>query len=299
MIRMLRYCVWCAIAVVGSLHELNAQDFQTITYYSGDSVQLALDLFTPDSPSGETGKPLVIFVHGGGFSGGNRTAGHSLCRYLAGKGMVAASVSYTLYMRDKNFSCAGILSEKVKAIQIAVNQLWLATGYFLGQKDTYGIDTSRIFIAGSSAGAETVLHAAFWDREVMNLYEQALPESFRYAGLISGAGAIMDLNLIDKESLIPVMLFHGDADPVVPYATAAHHYCPPNSSGWLMLFGSKSIYEHILPLDGTVCLITHSGGKHEIAGAHFFGDHQPVGAFVEQVISGDTFQMHIMKTVDK
>jgi predicted peptidase len=293
--QLLKFWLPLVFLVAGTNPALPAQGFRSLVYYEGDSLRLELDLFLPDGDPQAAAKPLVIFVHGGGFSGGDRTAGHQLCRHLAGKGMVAATISYTLYMRGKSFSCDGMLTEKIKAIQIATNQLWLATAFFLQNKDAYGIDGTQIFIAGSSAGAETALHAAFWDRELMNLYPVQLPAGFRYAGLISGAGAIMDLNLIREDTMIPVMLFHGDADPVVPYATAAHHYCPTNASGWLMLFGSRSIYEHMARLGGTVSLITHAGGKHGIAGAHFFQDQEPVSGFIRQVLDGETFQAHITK----
>ncbi len=214
------------------------EDFQSFTYYSNDSLSLDLDIFMPLQMI-EGGNPLVIYVHGGGFSNGTRDAGHKLARHLAEQGIACASISYTLYMEGKSFGCDGILSEKVRAIQIAASQLWLATAYLNKYSGQFNIDTTRIFIAGSSAGAETVLHAAHWDREQMQCFEQALSPGFKYAGIISGAGAIMDLNLITPENKIPTMLFHGDADKLVPYGTAAHHYCPPNSSGWLMLFGSS------------------------------------------------------------
>ncbi|MBV6653821.1 MAG: alpha/beta hydrolase fold domain-containing protein, partial [Mameliella sp.] len=218
------------------------QRYTTITYFETDSIALELDLFLPETPSPNP-RPLLIYVHGGGFSGGERGAGHPLCTYLSEQGIAAATITYTLHMKDKSFSCDGILSEKIKAIRLAANQLWQATAFLSKEADEFGIDPSKIFIAGSSAGAETVLHAAFWDRSVMELYGDPLPKRFSYAGLIGGAGAIMDVNSITAKTAIPAMLFHGSADPVVPYATAAHHYCDTDATGWLMLFGSHSVYE--------------------------------------------------------
>ncbi len=275
-------------------NSLKAQDFKTFTYYSDDSLQLELDFFSPVQRNGNK-IPLVIFVHGGGFSTGNRTAGHALSKFLAVRGIAAATISYSLYMEGRDFGCNGILSEKVKAIQIAANQLWLATNFFIDNQEQFQIDITNIFIAGSSAGAETVLHAAFWDRTKMGMYTKKLPDTFQYAGVISGAGAIMDLNLIEPENLIPVMMFHGDADPLLPYETAAHRYCLPNSSGWLMLFGSKSIYDYIVKLNGTVDLISYTGGLHEIAGAHFFQNQKPVFDFIQSVIDKQHIQKHTIK----
>ncbi len=258
---------------------------RTFTYFENDTIRLELDLFLPDENL-PGGRPLVIFVHGGGFSGGDRTGGHRLGAYLSRHGIACASISYTLYMKNRSFSCDGILSEKIRAIRIAAGQLWHATGYLKDRSAELGIDTSQIFIAGSSAGAETVLHAAFWDREQMQLFQPALPPGFRYAGVIAGAGAIMDLNLITPENKLPVMMFHGDQDELVPYGTAAHHYCPPDSPGWLMLFGSRSIARHLEQLNGTCMLITYQGGGHSYAGAHFYQDQGPVLRFIEEVLAG-------------
>ena len=195
-------------------------------------------------------------------------------------------------MKGKGFGCDVLLPEKVKAIQIAASQLWHATAKLVEQSGQYRIDTSEIFIAGSSAGAETVLHAAHWDREQMQIFEPALSPSFSYAGVISGAGAIMDLNLITEENMIPTMVFHGDADPLVPYGVAAHHFCPPNSPGWLMFFGSFAIAEHLQELGGTCHFTTFQGGGHSRAGAYFYQDQKPVGDFIESVLAGETFNLH-------
>jgi predicted peptidase len=237
----------------------HAQKKTTLTYFQNDTLKLDLDLFVPKKKT-DAKLPLVLFVHGGGFSNGARENNQSFCQYLADNGYAAATISYTLYMKDKKFSCDGVLPEKIKAFQYAANDLWLATSYFIAHADQWNINPSRIFISGSSAGAETALHAAFWDFQTMNLYPNALPENFKYAGLVSGAGAIMDLNLITPKNKIPMFLFHGNGDKTVPYAAAAHHYCKTNATGWLMLFGSYSIYNHLLAMDGSASLYTFCGG---------------------------------------
>lgn len=233
-------------------------------------------------------------MHGGGFSGGDKSAGHDLAKHLVQKNIACASIDYTLYMKGKNFSCGGILTEKVKAIQIAVNQLWKATHFLMQKSNDIHIDNAKIIIAGSSAGGEAVLHAAYWDRSIMSLLEHQLSPAFKYAGLISGAGAIMDLNLINQENMLPSMLFHGDADPVVPYGTAAHHYCPTNASGWLMLFGSFSIGQHLEKIGGTYHLSTFEKGSHIHAGEFFHQKQKYVSDFIERILLGERFKQHFL-----
>ena len=275
-----------AVALLTTL--IQAQDPFTFTYFTNDTISLELDLFVPENETDEL-TPLLIYVHGGGFSQGDRYAGYELARYLNSRNIACATISYTLYMKDKSFGCDGILSEKIKAIQIAASQLWHATGFVIEHQAHFQIDTSQIFISGSSAGAETVLHAAYWDRLQMQYFDPVLFPSFKYAGVIAGAGAIMDLNLITSESKIPTMLFHGDADPLVPYGVASHHYCPPDASGWLMLFGSNAIAKHLMDLGGCCQLTTFLEGDHSYAGAYFFQDQEPVADFIVRVLAGETF----------
>ena len=174
--------VLMVIILIFSLNA-TAQHYQTLTYFKNDGIQLELDLFLPDNNS-STKTPLVIYVHGGGFKSGDRSGGHALAKYLNQENIACATISYTLYMKDKSFSCDGILSEKIKAIQIAASQLWHATAYLIDQSNVINIDTKKIFIAGSSAGAETALHAAFWNREQMQLFDKRLHGEFTFAGII-------------------------------------------------------------------------------------------------------------------
>lgn len=277
---------------------LQAQKMQTVTYFQNDTLKLELDLFIPDQkPAAKT--PLVLYVHGGGFSGGERKSGHTFCKFLAKNGFAAATITYTLYMKNKKFSCDGLLPEKVKAIRFGANDLWLATSYFLANNEKYNIDPSKIFISGSSAGAETALHAAYWDQSLMKMYDTVLPENFKYAGLISGAGAIMDLNLINDKNLLPMFFFHGNGDNTVPYGTAAHHYCKTDATGWLMLFGSYSIYNYAIEKNGTAELYTFCGGAHEYSGTLFEKDQNHILDFINNVLAGNKVQSHTIVSTGK
>jgi poly(3-hydroxybutyrate) depolymerase len=278
--------------------KIEAEKIITITYFRTDTLALELNLFTPKADKGKK-FPLVIYVHGGGFSTGKRADGDTLCMKLADNGFLAATISYTLYMKDKSFGCDGIVSEKIHAMQFAANDLWRATSFFIEHKDQYNVDVSKIFIAGSSAGAETALHAAFWDFNTMNIYNTVLPPGFKYAGLISGSGAIMDINLITDKNKIPMMMFHGSADKTVPYATASHRSCKTNASGWLIFFGSYSIYNHLLLLNNTTRLYTFCGGGHEYSGELFYKNPKPVLAFLNDVMSGNKFQEHTIIATGK
>jgi len=275
-----------------------AQKMTTITYFQNDTLKLDLNLFLPEKKSDQK-LPLVIFAHGGGFAGGQSKDGNSFCEYLSKNGYAAATINYTLYMKNKKFSCDGVLTEKVKAFQFGANDMWLATSYFVENAQKYNVDVAKIFISGSSAGAETALHAAFWDRNLMQMYDLKLPSTFKYAGIVSGAGAIMDLNLITPNNVIPAFFFHGSGDSTVPYGTASHHFCKTNASGWLMLFGSYSIYNKLVEMDKSASLYTFCGGGHEYSGTLFEKEPQYILAFLNDVLAGKKFQNHAMVPTGK
>lgn len=258
---MFRY-LWLSIIFIYSISISKAQEFKTFTYFKNDSISLDLDIFLLQEKQKQK-SPVFIFIHGGGFSAGVRSSGHDLCKYLSNNNIAAATVTYTLYMKDQSFSCDGILTEKVKAIQIAANQMWAATNFLIQKADELNLDTTLIFIGGNSAGAETSLHAAYWNRNEMTILDHGLSSNFKYAGMAVGSGAIMDLNFITKETAIPSLLFHGDEDKLVPYDIAAHHYCKPTAPGWLMLFGSYSVHKHLGELGAYSELYTYSKTGHE------------------------------------
>lgn len=266
-------------------------NYNTFTYLAEDSVILELDYFQPDSAADNA--PLVIFLHGGGFSGGDRTHGHPFCQALADHGIHAATISYTLYMKGKSFSCDGLLQEKIRAIQLAAYQSHLATRWFLDKARLFGFDTAGIFLAGSSAGAEAVLQSVYWNHSKENFYPDTLPANFSYAGVISGAGALLDINMINETNMIPTLCYHGTCDPLVPYHIAPHHYCSQIATGYMMMFGGLAIHERLVALNGSSHLVTFCGGGHEHSGTPFNEEEiNTVTAFIHRSLRGDTFQIH-------
>lgn len=105
-----------------TLNFVDTQEVKTMTYFQNDTIALDLDLYLPQKKADKK-TPLVIFAFGGGFSGGNRTTERDFAIYLAQNGFAVANISYSLYMKDKDFGCGGTLTEKIKAIQIGVSDM--------------------------------------------------------------------------------------------------------------------------------------------------------------------------------
>ena len=241
-------------------------DTLTLTYAEKDKESLDLDLYLP---KGDTlsKKPLLLYVHGGGFSGGVRDDKNTkiFCKTLAKKGYAVASMSYRLVMKGQSFSCDQPSPNKIKTFQSVVQDIRDATAFLLKNQENYKIDKEHIVLAGSSAGAEAIVHAAYWKNDNLPEGTTTLPDGFSYAGIISMAGAIVDLKLINNNSALPSLFFHGTCDNLVPYATAPHHYCEPIEVGYLILHGGKSMADRLKHLGKPYSLFSSCNGDHSWA----------------------------------
>lgn len=238
---------------------------ETYTYATKDGENLEMDIYLPRYDT-DLERAVMIFVHGGGFSGGERDQENikEFCKQVAGYGYVAASISYRLTRKGKPgaFGCDCPATEKLNTFQAAVEDLQDATFFLIQNRDQFGIDPQKIILAGSSAGAETVLNTAYQPPYCYGL--DSGPVSI--AGVVSMAGAIPDTTNIYDESAVPSLLFHGTDDNLVPYSSAPHHYCNENDPGFLILHGSYTIAQKLEQLNVPHWLHTTCGGAHEIAG---------------------------------
>lgn len=260
---------------------------ETFTYASKNGQNLNMDVYLPAFDQ-DTARAVVIYVHGGGFSGGSRNGGDivSFCRRLAGYGYVCASISYRLTRKDTptGFGCDCPAMDKLNTFQAAVQDLQDATYFLIERRSLLSIDPQRIILAGSSAGAETVLNTAYQPPMCYGL--DSGPVS--YAGVISMAGAIPDTVKIFRESAITSLLFHGTCDDLVPYGSAPHRHCQPGQPGYLPLFGSWPIADKLKKLNVPCWLHTTCGGGHEMAG-------KPMNDYFD-VITSFCFDYVIRKT---
>jgi len=103
-----------------------------------------LDVF---SPGGGSARPVLVFVHGGGFTGGDKTRPgvfyyDNIGAWAARQGMVGVTVTYRL---------APTHSYPAAAEDIATALAWVATHIA-----AHGGDPARIILIGQSAGAAHV-----------------------------------------------------------------------------------------------------------------------------------------------
>lgn len=237
---------------------------ETLTYFEKEDEILKLDIFYPKEDTvGD--RSLLLYVHGGGFAGGERDHPNHIrfCENMAKRGFVAVTISYTLEMKGKSFGCNRPAPDKIRTFLLTARDINRATAFLVGQAQRYSFDPENIVLLGSSAGAEAVLHAAYWKETYKDESGEILPVDFKYGGVVSMAGAITNLNWITSSSAIPTYLFHGTCDNLVPYGTAPHHYCQPQDRGYLVLHGAYPIAEKLRKLGKSYLLVTGCYGRHE------------------------------------
>jgi pimeloyl-ACP methyl ester carboxylesterase len=124
----------------------------------GPHARNTLDIFIPASTySKKTPTPLVVYIHGGGFSsgrkekaykGGNRETIGKLLEH----GIAYASINYPLLERHEHVGLIKSLHGARRALQ-----------FLRLNREEFNIDPDRIVLAGSSAGASAALWLALHD----------------------------------------------------------------------------------------------------------------------------------------
>jgi len=232
----------------------------TRVYAVKDGQELKLDMYVLPSET-KKDNPCLMFVFGGGFKEGSRddAAYADYFTYFAEKGFVVVSIDYRLGMKDA--PTPGIFNTKPlrNAIAMAVADLYSATDYVLQNARELNIDTARIIISGSSAGAITVLQGDYEKRD-NKPSANVLPEKFRYAGVISFAGGIFSTEGVPSytQAPAPTLFFHGSADKLVPYDKTRFFR--------IGMFGSKSLAKRFREKGYPYMFYSMEGLGHEVAG---------------------------------
>ena len=235
---------------------------------------LEMDFYEPEGDN-ETSRPVIIFVHSGAFFSGDNEADDMVALSIASakRGYVAVSIKYRLGLNVLS-SYSG-----ERAVYRGVQDASAAIRYLKHHSDTYGIDTNRVFMWGSSAGSFVALHLAYMDesdRPISTYGDDFDPDlgcvdcegnyyvhSSKPDAVVNCWGAIGDLSWIDDNDNIPLAMFHGTLDAVVPfsegYPFTLNIFLP-------YVFGSSLIHERMNSLGKDNFLAIGQGLTHEYWG---------------------------------
>ncbi|CAN5647239.1 hypothetical protein BH18ACI1_BH18ACI1_18420 [soil metagenome] len=216
----------------------------------GKEKQLQIGLVRPVDNLPNKKRPLIIGVHGGGFVDFCpfepcyvKYSESVLTPNFVSQGFVTASIQYRL-TSPLDFNLPEINDEKLRETQYKATQnIREAIKYIFENAEKFGVDTENVFLIGTSAGAITVLHAAFLDNEEVpkNLLKKygTLEKREKIKGVISFSGAIYDLAYLKGGDKVPLMIVHGSEDLIVPFDKGFYlglkHLTP--------VFGGKAIFD--------------------------------------------------------
>lgn len=180
----------------------------------GNTVTLKLDVYRPTGDT-ITNRPAVVWVHGGGFSSGNKTSPELVdeATTFAKKGYVNVSINYRL---STGCSASAPTASCVQAIIDAMHDAQAAVRFLRATAATYGVDANRIAVAGTSAGAITALDVGANPNDPGTSGNPGYSSAARAAVSLSGA------KILGREDAgdAAILLFHGTADTLVPYQWA-------------------------------------------------------------------------------
>jgi len=188
----------------------------------GGSIPLFLDVYQPDIPC-SANRPTMVFVHGGGFIGGNKASANvrNIADALAARGINLVSIEYRVQpddpvvgaefvtLRDDFVNLAqGFSTELLNSAIAASEDNVQALRWIAANANTYCIDANRLGLWGSSAGAYIVLQTAYG----LNQYGISRPEPL--VVIDYWGGLFRDQDLESGEA--PFLALHGTADGTVP-----------------------------------------------------------------------------------
>lgn len=177
-----------------------------------DMLSLDFDIYTPPNATPSKKQPLMVMIHGGGFSGGSKLNWKTSAVSFAKAGYICATINYRLT------KSGGSQSPQMRymAIANALEDTQNAIRFLKKNADRFHIDTSRVVVFGGSAGGGlSLLNAVEYDASSgTNDYPGY---SSKTQGSISTGASLFNndpANKYEKSSIkfdatdSPVLMFH-------------------------------------------------------------------------------------------
>jgi acetyl esterase/lipase len=206
----------------GNEKETNVQVIRNIRY--GEQTKVAkkdsssdrtLDLYLPYNKGEKL--PVFVFIHGGGFSGGDKKGTEAFCSKISGQGFAVVSINYYLTLKHEKtagVSCSAYMVGGIpengfhpllqEAIKNASGDTQLALLWIKNNEKNYPFDLSSITLSGGSAGAMTALYTAYIsDQKILPI-----------GAVVNFWGGLEKPKLISNEAP-PLLTYHGDQDQLI------------------------------------------------------------------------------------
>lgn len=181
-----------------------------------------LDLYIPKFAAPKGGYPVFLFVHGGGFSGGDKCdtgkGYHDISRAMAECGFAAISMNYYLTLKYDNpskVSCSAEMKNGLpatgafhpdlqKAMDNASDDAVAVLEWIKAHAEQYKLNPNHVVVCGGSAGSMTVLQLAYFSGQ------RVLP----IRGVVNLWGGVANPSAIELPAP-PMLIYHGDKDDLI------------------------------------------------------------------------------------
>ena len=234
------------MSIFGAAAQVAYRAVPNITYLTANNTDLKLDMYQARGQS--VPQPTVIYVHGGGWTGGSKeTNVLNLLPYME-MGWNVVNVEYRL--------------ARVSLAPAAVEDCLCALRWVIRNAKEYNVDTSRIVVTGNSAGGHLALTTGMIPASAGLDRECPGPEELKVAAIVNWYGITDVTDLLDganrrayavawlgsmenrkeiaarvspltyvRPGLPPVLSIQGDADPTVPYSHSVRLHAALEKAG--------------------------------------------------------------------
>lgn len=222
---------------------------RTIVYKKVGDRELHLQVFDPPGHQATDRRPAVLFIHGGGWTGGAPRRMYPFAAHFAKLGLVGISVEYRLIDKKAGttpFECVRDGRTAVRHVRAHAKEL--------------GVDPVRVTVSGASAGGHVAAGTALFDgvdeagedtkvscvpNALVLLYPviDTSKEGYGQAKIGAKWKELSPLHQV-RRGLPPTILFHATADTVTPFR------------------GAQAFQEAMHKAGNRCELVAHEGGKH-------------------------------------
>lgn len=237
---------------------------RNVTYCTVSGVDLKMDIYFPKGTTGVT--PLVVYIHGGGWSSGDKSGGAGAvdAPALLDAGFTVASLDYRLAPQYK-------MPAMIEDVKCAIRS-------FRAHAGQYNIDPNRIGVWGGSAGGHLVSILGTSDKSAGFDVGEYLDQSSRVQAVVDmfGPADFLTFPFSGNSSEIASTVF-GTTDLSNPIfaATSPVTYISADDPPFLILQGdadttvplsqSQEFYNKLIASGVDAQLIIVKGGTHGLS----------------------------------
>ena len=220
-----------------------------VTYKTVGKRDLKLHVFEPPKFNSATDKrPLLLIIHGGGWTGGNARKYYTIAKHFAQQGMVGICIDYRLLSKQSDVTVFDCVRDGRSAVR-----------YVRRNAKQMGIDPNRIAVAGGSAGGHVAAGTALLNFDepgeavdvscqpnALILLNPVIDTSSEGYGRAKIGDRWKELSPVEHvaSEMPPTIVFHSTADTVTPFA------------------GAELFYKRMVDAGNDCQLVVHQGGRH-------------------------------------